>query len=377
MTQKTRSLLLFVAIILLIGVLTFLYRVEKRPAAQPNLGALTADASLVAPGSSRSSLTEFSIALSTESTPSTVVEPLDLSLLFVGDIMLDRNVAARTRNSQDPTYPFRKLADQWLAGFDLTIGNLEGPITPERHPPVKSIDFQFDPSWTSVLKNQGFDVFSQANNHALDQGSAGYADSVSILRKAGFTVFGHQVQDGLISLATTTVRGETVAFLGWNTTDNPIDLAQAELAIAQAKKEATLVIAFTHWGTEYRDHPDTSSVELGHWLIDHGVDVVVGGHPHWPQGVSSYEGKPIIWSLGNFVFDQDWSKETQQSLAAHLTVNKDEIRLKLIPLHVTKSQPGLEEGRALVTRLSGLAKVSDLVLRDRIENGQELIFPRY
>lgn len=378
MTQKTRSFLLFLVVAALVATLTFLYRLTSQPTIQLSLGsqplsASSIDASLISSGTSTSVGSSDQI---TSPDGKGATSTASISLLFVGDLMLDRNVAARTKRSQDPSYPFRKLADGFLTSSDLTIGNLEGPITPVRRSPVKSIDFQFDPSWVAVLKEQGFDAFSQANNHALDQGNAGYSDSVTALREAGFTVFGHQVQDGFISLATTTVKGETIAFLGWNTTDNPIDRTEAALAIAEAKKQAALTIAYLHWGSEYRDRPDASSVELGHWLIDQGVDVVIGGHPHWAQGVSSYKGKPIIWSLGNFIFDQDFSVETKQSLAARFQITKDQIRIQLIPLAIPASQPELEKDEALTKRLKGVAKVSDAELQEDIENGKELVFAR-
>ena len=300
----------------------------------------------------------------------------DISLLVVGDIMLDRNVAARTKKSGNPRYPFLQLPVDWVSGFDFALANLEGPVTPGRRPPVKSIDFQFDPAWTAVLKSQGWDGFSQANNHALDQGAAGYADSVSRLRQAGFVTFGHQVDDDLIALATTTVKGERFAFLGWNNTDNPVNRVQAAGAIATAKAESDLVIAYLHWGNEYRDRPDAQNVELAHWLIDQDVDIVIGGHPHWVQGFSSYKGKPIVWSLGNFVFDQDWSKETQQGLAIELSITPETIRILPVPLSIKVSQPKKEAGTILTARLEALAKISDRELQKVIKEGKELIFTR-
>lgn len=299
-----------------------------------------------------------------------------ISLLVVGDIMLDRNVADRTRKSGDPLYPFRQLPEDWVSAADLAIANLEGPLTPTRRPPVKSIDFQFNPDWAPILKNLGWDGFSQANNHALDQGSAGYADSVSRLRAAGFVVFGHQVDDGLISLATTTVKGETIALLGWNNTDNPIDRTEAAKAIKLAKEQATLVISVLHWGNEYRDRPDAGNVEFAHWMIDQGVDVVIGGHPHWVQGISEYKGKPIMWSLGNFIFDQDWSKETQQGLALKLNITPQTVEITPVPLSIIASQPKVEMGAILTTRLKSLAAISDVSLREAIEQGTALVFER-
>ena len=295
-------------------------------------------------------------------------EQSDIRLLFVGDIMLDRNVKARTRVSGDPIYPFQKLSKNWLASFEYTIGNLEGALTDKRRPPEKSIDFQFDPSEAAIIKSQGIDAVSQANNHALDQGALGYEDSVRRLRSSGLLVFGHQVQDDVIALATTTIQGHRFAFLGFNTTDNPLNRETASSTIALARQQADTVIVTMHWGSEYHDKPDASTVELGHWLIDHGVDIVIGGHPHWAQGISTYKGKPIVWSLGNFIFDQDWSPETRQGLTVEIDIGQN-ISIKPIPVQIDASQPRVLEGDERVKRLESLVKISDKELADQIRGG--------
>ncbi|MCK9361553.1 CapA family protein [Patescibacteria group bacterium] len=300
----------------------------------------------------------------------TPAQEIEARLLFVGDIMLDRNVAYRTRQSGNPNYPFQKLPAGWFDSFDYAVGNLEGPVTDRRRSPEKSIDFIFDPSVVPVLKAQGLDAFSQANNHALDQGAAGYEDSVRRLREAGLLVFGHQVLDGSLSLATTTVRGVRFAFVGYNTTDNPIDKTQAGPVIQQAAREVDFVIAFTHWGEEYKDRPQAGMIADAHWLVDQGADAVIGGHPHWAQGFSSYKGKPIAWSLGNFIFDQDWSVQTRQGLAVAFTVKGGKITLEPIPLNIDQSRPTLLQGEELIKRLQGLANISDEGLRDQIRAGK-------
>ncbi|MBM3204892.1 CapA family protein [Candidatus Uhrbacteria bacterium] len=304
------------------------------------------------------------VVVSSTSRTETVVElpedtPSSTRLLFVGDIMLDRNVAKRIRDSKDPGYVFRKLPEKWFDSFDYAVANLEGPVTDRRRPPEKSIDFQFDPSVITTLKEQGIDAFSQANNHALDQGSIGYADSVRRLREAGFLVFGHQVQDDEIALATTTVKGIRFAFLGYNTTDNPLVRDDAQKVIESVRPSVDHIIVYMHWGQEYKDRPEASTKELAHWFIDHGVDVVIGGHPHWVQGVETYKRKPIVYSLGNFIFDQYFSKETQEGLAVELVFEKDGIIVKPIPIRLDASQPKLVEGDELKTRLEALANISD------------------
>ena len=282
-------------------------------------------------------------------------------LLFIGDIMLDRNVATRSRVVNDLAYPFKKLPIDWLGSFDYTVANLEGSVTDKRRPPEKSIDFQFDPGVAEMLKDQGIDAFSQANNHALDQGALGYEDSVKRLRAAGFLVFGHQVRDDQAALATTTIKGMKFAFLGFNITDNSLDVASAQRVIASARAEADQVIVYMHWGAEYRHTPHLEQVQLAHWFIDQGVDVVMGGHAHWVQGIESYKGKPIVYSLGNFVFDQDFSKETTQGMAVELEFSKAGLTLRPFPTDLIASQVSLVEARK-ATRLNELASYSRIPL---------------
>ena len=298
------------------------------------------------------------------------VDAREARVVFVGDIMLDRTVATRAREAGDLAYPFKKLPAAWFDSFDYAVGNLEGPVTDRRRPPQKSIDFQFDPAFIPVLKAQGFDAFSQANNHALDQGASGYEDSMRRLREAGFLAFGHQVLDGEIALATATIKGIRFAFLGYNTTDNPLDRAAAAPVIASASSSSDVLIAYLHWGAEYKDRPDAASIELAHWLIDQGVDIVIGAHPHWARGFSTYKGRPIAWSLGNFIFDQDWSVQTRQGLALAITVKSGLVQFEPIPIQIDESQPVIVDGIEKAKRLEALAAISDPDLRDQIRAGK-------
>jgi poly-gamma-glutamate synthesis protein (capsule biosynthesis protein) len=297
-------------------------------------------------------------------------EQNDIRIVFVGDMMFDREVAARIRKAEDPAYPFSDLPAGWFDSFDFAVANLEGPVSDSRRAPAKSIDFLFDPSIIPVLKAEGIDAVSQANNHALDQGEAGFEDSVWRLREAGVFAFGHQVDDGPVSLATTTVRGRRIALLGFNTTDNALNRDQAASVIAAVREEADVVIAFVHWGTEYRDRPDASSIDTAQWLIDQGADAVIGAHPHWAQGFSSYKGKPIAWSLGNFIFDQDWSAKTRQGLTVALSIKGENIELEPIPIQIDQSRPHIVTGEDRAKRLDALAELSDEDLREQIRAGK-------
>ncbi|HEU0051013.1 MAG TPA: CapA family protein [Patescibacteria group bacterium] len=303
------------------------------------------------------------------------IDPSPIRVLFVGDLMLDRNVRARTALSKNPLYPFAHLPEHWFSSFDYAVANLEGPVTEERRPPEKTIDFQFDPSVVGILKSVGIRAVSQANNHTYDQGLIGFSDSRTRLQGGGLLVFGDQIHDDDRALTTSTIRGERFAFLGFNVTDRALDQTQAAQEIKKARAEADCVIVMMHWGQEYRDRPEPQTRLLAHWLIDQGADAVIGGHPHWVQGIESYHHHPILYSLGNFVFDQDFSIPTKQGLAVELDFSAKQIVLQLIPIQIDLSQPRVLDGKEKEIRLESLAAISDQNLAEQIKSGTVVFSP--
>lgn len=301
------------------------------------------------------------------------IQPQDKSTMMVfGDMMFDRTVA--TRSKGDLSYPFKKIIGQeerFFRGQDLLLGNLEGPVTDTRLPPDKgNVDFMFNTTLPEILKRLGFDGVSQANNHAWDQGEAQAKSSASALEKAGLAVFGDQVrEDEDSSVAIVERRGRKIALVGFNNTDNPLDRIIAEKTLASARSKADHLVVFMHWGEEYQAKPNKSQIDLAHWFVDQGVDAVIGGHPHWMQSVEVYRGRIIAYSLGNFVFDQDWSKETNQGLAVGLVLEGDASELYLYPVMLEKSQPRLLTAEERVKRLELLADISDASLAGQIKSG--------
>lgn len=296
-----------------------------------------------------------------------------MSILFIGDIMLDRTVETRISRSKDLFYPFRKLEGEpgeFFRGQDMVVANIECPITDIYRAPQKEIDFACSSKLAPVLAAVGIDAVSQANNHTLDQGRVGLEESRQNLTDAGLAVFGDQVEDDEAS-AMTLVEQEKgkVALIGWNTTDNKLDRDDASLVIASAKEKADHVIVFMHWGSEYRKQPNQSETELAHWLIDQGVDAVIGAHPHWMQTVEVYQNKPIVYSLGNFIFDQDWSFETRNGLAVKLIFGDEYNELELWPVRINQSQAEFLVGADRETRLKRLADISDPGIREGILRG--------
>lgn len=307
-----------------------------------------------------------------------------MTLLFLGDMMFDRTVAERMRQSASEDYPFQKILgaeDRFFRGQDLIVGNLEGPVTSVRRAPAKTIDFAFDPKIVPTLKRVGIDAVSKANNHSLDQGFEGANESKKAIEDGGIVAFGDEVKDDTASsLAIIERRGQKLALLGFNTTDNPLDETAAAKSLAEAKRRASHVVVFMHWGEEYHDKPDQRQIDRAHWFIDNGADAVIGSHPHWMQSVEVYRGKPIAYSLGNFIFDQDFSAETNFGLAVGLTLSKNvgaplagaqptALALHLFPIKIEKSQPRLLTGDERRARLEKLAKISDPGLKEEILKG--------
>ncbi len=306
--------------------------------------------------------------------PGKIQDQQATTLLLVGDMMFDRNVAARIAKSGKDNYAFLKILgteNRVFRGQDLIVGNLEGPIATKRENPNKGqVDFMFDPKFIKVLKTVGIDAVSQANNHTADQGSAAARTSRDLLSRGGLAVFGDQYTDGP-DVAYTVVerRGKKIALVGFDAISKKLDREAADKTLTQARAAADYMVVMPHWGAEYQSKPGSDQTELAHWFIDQGADAVIGGHPHWMQSVEVYKGHLVAYSLGNFIFDQDWSTETDLGLAVGLVLRDNGSELHLFPIKIEKSQPSLLTGKERQARLDRLAEISDASLSSQIKNG--------
>jgi poly-gamma-glutamate synthesis protein (capsule biosynthesis protein) len=201
------------------------------------------------------------------------------------------------------------------------------------------------------LKNAGFDLVNLANNHFSNQGKAGMNYTFDLLNQYGIGYFGAGTNETKAHApAIKTVNGIEIAFLGYSDRDvlpgnsiaisdtpglAPMDIDQAKIDILNAKKIADLVMVSMHSGTEYTPFSNNKQISFARSAIDAGANLVFGHHPHVVQGYEHYKGKLIIYSLGNFIFDQAWSKETQQGLATKLTFEGENlVTMNLIPLRI-------------------------------------------
>lgn len=237
-----------------------------------------------------------------------------VKLIFVGDIMLDDGPGRVIASGRDPLAPFARR----LASADFRIGNLECPIaTTGKALESKIFSFRAHPRVLSVLKGR-FEALSVANNHAGDYGKAAFVETLDHLKQAGIASFG-----GGRNLAEAhrplwiEKHGLKIAVLGYNEfkprsfeagADWPgIAWSEDSHVVADIRAAraagADVIIPYMHWGWEREPSPTERQRSLARLMIDAGADAIVGGHPHVTQGSETYRGKPIIYSLGNFVFD--------------------------------------------------------------------------
>lgn len=290
-----------------------------------------------------------------------------VTILAFGDVMLSRNVHALMEKYGEE-YPFAFMKPV-LPLADVTVLNLEGPVTARNNQPNNRMAFHFDPSRPVMLKNLGVDLVDLANNHGYDQGPKGAADTGNNLKAAGLAFFGNVHSESAEHLAFLEVRGKKIAFAGFQDVTRRIDLDAAVKTVKEAAAKSDYVMVSAHWGAEYVHAPNARQRGMARAFIDAGADAVVSHHPHVVQTVELYGGKPIFYSLGNFVFDQYFSTDTQQGLGVLIALDREETRYHLLPLKSVKSQASPMTAGERAALLGKIAGWSGSDLRERIEGG--------
>ncbi len=235
----------------------------------------------------------------------TAVTSTTLTISFAGDCTLgtDENFSADTSfNTKyssvgDPSYFMANVASIF-ASDDLTVANMEGTLTTSTSRQDKTYAFKGPAEYANILVKGNIDTVSLANNHSHDYGDSSYTDTISALDAAGVESFGYDRIDYR------DVKGVKVALIGTYELAKHLDIQDEMKQNIQTAKDngAQLICVYLHWGTEKETVPDEIQVELGHMAVDAGADLVVGSHPHVIQGYEKYNGRYIVYSLGNFCF---------------------------------------------------------------------------
>lgn len=245
-----------------------------------------------------------------------------VSILVVGDIMLDRNVRNLIGvNGFDSIFSGVK---DLVAGADIAIGNLEGPFTtyPSKTATLvnKDLTFTFDPDLAPKLASLGFDVLGLANNHTLNFGKEGLDMTRDFVHKAGMNFYGDPNNKSQISTVIEK-NGLKIGLVGYHEFSY-VGLENILAEIDRLRPIVDVLIVSPHWGVEYESKPKDKIRQLAHTFIDHGADAVVGSHSHVIGEAETYKGKAIFYSLGNFLFDQYFSFATMNGLAVRITATK-------------------------------------------------------
>ncbi|MDR1531163.1 MAG: CapA family protein [Clostridiales bacterium] len=232
-------------------------------------------------------------------------EETTITISAAGDCTLGSDYRAGYHNSLLHEYERQGTEEYFLRNVrhifeadDLTLANLEGPLTDAEAHEDKEFVFKGPPSLALALSAGGVDAVTIANNHTYDYLAKGYADTMESLDDAGVDYFGN----GLTLMKE--VKGVKIGLFGYRVWDasryNKDRIAEAITALRE--DGARIIVAFYHWGEEKQYYPNAVQKEMGRFTIDCGANLVLGSHPHVLQGVEVYKGRNIIYSLGNFCY---------------------------------------------------------------------------
>jgi poly-gamma-glutamate capsule biosynthesis protein CapA/YwtB (metallophosphatase superfamily) len=248
-----------------------------------------------------------------------------IKILFVGDLMFDRYIreAVSKYGHGDYNYIFEPLKEK-LAEYDLVVGNLEGPITDKSTVSVgtkmgegKNFKFTFDPIVAKVLAENNIKLVNLGNNHILNQGEDGVTQTKNYLDQAGVKYFDDNESHLEIGFPS------KIYFVNYNYSVSG-SAEEAIEKIKSAKEQGDFVIVCPHWGTEYKiGEPGKGVRALARLFVDAGADVIIGTHPHVIQSSELYKEKKVYYSLGNFIFDQYFQKETMEGLGVEVEINPE------------------------------------------------------
>ncbi|MEI6529385.1 MAG: AmmeMemoRadiSam system protein B [Candidatus Falkowbacteria bacterium] len=270
--------------------------------------------------------------------PAESIKSNNAELIFVGDIMLSRYIGELMSKKEDYSFPYKEIKP-FLSEADSVFGNLESPISDKGKSTGSLYPFRADPLVVLGLKNAGFTVMSVANNHAFDYGREAFTDTLKNIKNAGISYAGggvnfmeahngaYQEINGvkIIYLAYTDLLAKSDAANDTAAGVSYLDISQMVKDIKVVKEKADLVIVSFHWGREYETTHNAHQEEIARAAIEAGASLIIGHHPHVAQDLDLYKNVYIAYSLGNFIFDQNFSPETSSGLALKVTIKNKKV----------------------------------------------------
>lgn len=290
-------------------------------------------------------------------------------------------------DDEDPGYPFRNVR-QLLSEADLVFGNLECPLSTRGRPIRNDLCYRANPDFARALAAANFNVVSFSNNHSMDYGENAFFDTLDALRSNGIRVIGAGENDPEARRpALLHIHDTRFAFLAYNLVGPDIVYALPDECgvaplnevvlredIDSVRDAVDLVVVSAHWGAEGESKPPAWCVDMGRKMIDLGADIVLGHHPHIPGSIEIYRSKPIIYSLGNFIFGHSHN-HWGDNIMVKIVISKGACdRLEIVPIGgrgMEIFQPVILSGERAMRLLRYMAYISQpygtaiLASRDR------------
>ena len=281
---------------------------------------------------------------------------LAVSIIFTGDILLDRGVRRQIETSGVESL-FAPDVDSLFRQADVVVGNLECPVTRVEAPVQKLYCFRGEPQWLDALKAHGFTHLNMANNHTVDQGRRGLRDTWQNVSRAGMVPVGTGENMAEASrpvllasaprevwlVASLRMSLENFPFLKDRpcVSQLPFDSLVTQVQRLRAEKPRAVIVVSLHWGAEHTLKPMPQQRQQARRLIDAGADLLVCHHTHTLQTVEEYRGKRIYYSIGNFIFDP-LQPVNRQSCVVRLNVTADDLSVETLPVTIDNCTPRLQ-----------------------------------
>ena len=288
-----------------------------------------------------------------------------VTLMFGGDVNLSNLV------KKDYKLPFAKM-DEYRAA-DLSIVNLENPLTRST---LNNTNQQqkstVNPSYVKALTSGGVDLVNLANDHTLGYEQKGLLETIETLKDAGIHSLGAgKTKKEARRPKIIEVKGQKIAYLNYYDTDiQPTDPSvnvnsrnkdRISSDIQNLREQVDWIIVNYHWGVELSEYPGDWQIDMARMTIDQGADLVVGHHPKVLQGAEIYQGRPIVYSLGNFIFGDTSKKESDYETAVlKVSLKPGKMKVELLPVVVSKYQPQIVKGEKGKEILKHIAQISSI-----------------
>ena len=280
-----------------------------------------------------------------------------LNIIFTGDILLDRGVR-RVINHHGVDHLFSDGIDSVFRSAQIVVGNLECPATKIESPVFKQYIFRSEPEWLDTLRQHGITHLNLANNHSIDQGREGLLDTKQNIEEAGMVPIGAgasmQEAAGPVLLASSPrkvwlVPSLRLALENYSyltdkpcVSQEPMDSLMQRVFLLRKADSTAVIIVSLHWGGEHTSKPVPRQRMEAHQLILAGADALICHHTHTLQTIETFRGKPIYYSIGNFIFDPTHPINAEACIV-RLKITSDTINTETLPVQIRHCVPYLKE----------------------------------